>query len=119
MPIGKHHDVLAAVALAPGRHDKGIVDGDAYNFIDSLVLEVGGLLDIGGQMARRAGWSECAGHGEQRNALARKKLAAGSRLWSLAGRDCQRNIGEAVPHLDRHVASSFGVTDEPRLRPAV
>src|SRR6185437_10694814 len=68
--VGDHGDIAASVALAPGGHDERVIDRNAGDFVDALVLQLLGLVDVGWQVPRRAGRGERARHREQRNALA-------------------------------------------------
>lgn len=52
------------VGFAPGAHDEGIIEGDNGNDIDPLLLELGQVLDISGQVVDRAGGSKSSYHSE-------------------------------------------------------
>src|SRR4029079_13840424 len=90
-----------------GAHDERIVDRDAGDLVDALAFEVLSLLDVGGQVLRRAGRREGAGHGEQGDALAAEEVAASGRLRPVGGGDGQRYVGEAIALLDGHCFYSF------------
>ena len=79
-----------------------------------LAFELARLLDIGGQVPRRAGRREGAGHGEQRDALAAEIVAARGRLRAVGGGDGQRHVGQAVAHLDGHGIVSFASVEAAR-----
>src|SRR4051812_41141736 len=106
--IGQHRDVERPVAIVPCRHDEGVIDRNAGDLIEAFALQLLRLLDIGGQVACRAGRRESARNGEQSDTLAAKILAAGGRLWSVARRDGQGHVGQALADLNGHDRSPLG-----------
>jgi peroxiredoxin len=89
--------------------DDGVVDRDAGDLVDALRLELTGLLDEAGQMARRAGRRERAGHREERDLAAGKIAVRIDRLRPFGARLGQVGVGQAVADLDRHVSISSGL----------
>lgn len=50
--VSKHGDLIANVqVLAPGIHDKGIVDRDASDQLDALVLQFIVMLEVTGDVS--------------------------------------------------------------------
>src|ERR1043166_1934222 len=59
--VGEHqHLVVDFLILAPGVHDEGVVDREARDGVDTLTLEIAGLLHEARQVLRRAGRRESA-----------------------------------------------------------
>src|SRR5437588_6509227 len=99
------HLALGPLLLAPCRHDKDIVDRDADDFVDALGLDVGSLVDETGQVALRAGRSECSRHGEEGNLLAAEEFVGGDVLRPLRGHLFEGRRWYLVANLDRHLQS--------------
>src|SRR4051812_1811511 len=61
------HDivVLDPIGLAPGAHDKGVIESQDGHEIDLLALDFVQLLNVTWQMTHRAAWGERSGHGEE------------------------------------------------------
>src|SRR3546814_4027918 len=54
--VSQHLDLVAGILLlAPGPHDKGVVDRQAGHLVDTLRLQVAELLDEARQMLGRTG----------------------------------------------------------------
>src|SRR5690242_6832482 len=105
--VAQHDDVVAAIVLlAPGAHDKSIVDSNAGDRIDTLGLEFGGIRDVTGQMALRAGPRIGARDREQSDLLAGKELVGTDRLNTFWRQIAQYHRRDLVPYLDRHGCSS-------------
>ena len=69
--IGQHQHLVADILrLAPGAHDKGVIDRNAGDLIDAFCLQLRCLVDITRQVTLRAGRGERAGHREQSHLLA-------------------------------------------------
>ena len=51
---------LHLVHLAPGTHDEGIVRGNDGHHVDALLLQLGQVLDVAGDMVDGAGGGEGA-----------------------------------------------------------
>lgn len=90
--------VIYLEVLLPRAHDEGVVDGDAGDGVDTLGLELGGLLHEPGKMFLGAGGGERARHGEQDGLLALGELGDGGGL-ELASRVevGKGGVGELVP----------------------
>ena len=101
--IGQHQHLLADILrLAPGAHDKSVVDRDAGDLIDALRLQIRRLLDIARQVTLRASRGEGARHREQRHLLAAKQLVGGDVLRAFRAQIFERRRGNLVANLDRH-----------------
>ena len=79
-----------------------VVDAGGDDLVDALGLQLGGLLDIGGQVPGRAGRGVGARHREQRDALAGEIVAALDRHRPFRRGEGQVNVGNAVANLDGH-----------------
>src|SRR4029450_13821133 len=101
--VSDHRDVLAALCLVPGAHDKGVVDARAGDLVDALALQLIGLLDEARQVLGGAGRRVGARHREQGYSLAGEIIAAGRRLRPFRRGDGQGNVGKAVANLNGHL----------------
>src|SRR5207302_120063 len=73
--IGQHGYLLTGtLVLAPGPHNKCIIDGDAGDGIDSLGLQSLRVLHKAGQMLGAAGWREGTRHREKHYFLSLEDL---------------------------------------------
>jgi hypothetical protein len=77
---------LDLVDLAPSAHDPAVIVSNEGHNVNSLVLELLELLDIGRQMAGLAAGRECAGDGNKHNFLAFPLLVHLIRLRAAAAR---------------------------------
>lgn len=77
--------VLDAVDLTPSVHDPAVVACNGSNDINTLLLELLGLCDVGWQMVCLATWGEGTGNGEEDDLLVRPFLASIVYLGTAAG----------------------------------
>src|SRR5271165_2460735 len=105
--VAQHHDVaVATVLLAPGAHDKGVVDRDAGDRVDPLGLDLGGLRDVARQMTLRARPRIGARDREQRDLFPGKEFVGADGFDAFRGQIAQRHRRDLVSYLDRHWFSS-------------
>lgn len=102
--VGQHHDLaVGAGALAPGVHHEHVVDREAGDGVDALLLDLVELADVAGQVLARAGGRVRPRHPEQDHLLAGEQLGRGDRRRALVRHLRQRALGHALPDLDRHL----------------
>src|SRR5205823_9632194 len=76
--VGQHANFpLGPLISAPGPHNERVIDRHAGDLVDSLGLDVGGLVDVTGQMALRARGCEGPGNGDQDDPLAAEDFVGG------------------------------------------
>ena len=61
------HLASRALVPAPGLHDERIIDGDAYDLLDPLPLDISSLLHVAREMGLAAAGGEGSGHAEHHN----------------------------------------------------
>src|ERR1700730_1875 len=82
--VPQHDDVVCAIVLpAPGAHDKRVIDRNAGDRVDAFGLDLGGIRDVAGQMALRAGPRIGARDREQSDFLAGKEFVGADGLYTL------------------------------------
>src|SRR5580658_8246914 len=105
--VAEHDDLAGSTAfLAPGIHDKLVVDRDAGDGVDALGLEFVRMANVAGEMPLRAGPRISAGDAEQRHLLAAEKIVGGDRLDPVRAHIAQRHRWHLVANLDGHGSSS-------------
>jgi hypothetical protein len=85
----------AAVDLAPGVHDEGVVGSDDDNLVDALGSELLLILEVGRDVHGLAAGSESAGDGDEHDLLAGELLARVVRLGEAAGG--RAGVGDGGP----------------------
>lgn len=89
----------AAIDLAPGVHDEGVVGSDDDNEVDALGSELLLLLDVGRDMEGLAAGGESAGHGDEDDLLAGELLGGVVLLREAAGG--RARVGDGGPAVRR------------------
>jgi hypothetical protein len=90
---------LAGIGLGPGAHDVDIVTGDDHARPNE---ELVGSRDKAGQVVAAAGRREGAGHAEQHDLLAGKKLGTRLRLDAIGRHHLEGCFRQFVAHLDHY-----------------
>ena len=101
--VAEEKDLVAldAVDLAPSVHNPGVVARNGSNDINTLVLELLGLCDVGREMVCLASWGEGAGNGEEDDLLVCPLLAGIVFLGTAAGGGV--TIGDGCPSVREKV----------------
>jgi hypothetical protein len=97
----------AAVDLAPGVHDEGVVGSDDDNLVDALGGELLLVLEVGRDVHGLAAGSESAGDGDEHDLLAGELLARVVRLREAAGG--RAGVSDGGPAVRLCVSEVFGV----------
>ena len=95
--VAEEEDLVAldAVDLAPSVHNPGVVARDGSNDINTLVLELLCLCDVGREMVGLASWGEGTGNGEEDDLLVCPLLAGIVFLGTAAGGGV--GVGDGCP----------------------
>jgi hypothetical protein len=64
-----HKVVLDSISLAPSRHDKGVVGSNEDNLVNTLALELVGIVEVRGNVRDLAGRCESARDGDKDHLL--------------------------------------------------
>src|SRR5205807_6001536 len=105
--VAEHHDVaVAIVLLAPGGHDKRVIDRNTDDRVDAFGLDLGGIRDLARQMALRAGPRIGARDREQSDFLPGKEFVGADGLYTLRAQIAQCHRRDLVSYFDRHLLSS-------------
>mgnify|MGYP000715774468 CR=1 FL=1 len=108
VPVEHHYLVTDVLVLAPGPHDKRVIDRNAGNGVDAFGFDGIGMLHEAGQVLGRTGRRESAGNAENGNFFAFEDVVRGNARRAFGAHGGQINGWNGVACGNRHVVSPSG-----------